>query len=378
VLVAGAGTLGGAVIPTLALAGVGMTVYGGALTISDFDRLEEVNRTRWMLGIRPGDLGRLKAEVAAERARELNPDVNAVAWPGDVVYQMGAAALLQFDVIFLCVDNLKARLHLSRYAEMWADVAQIPIIEGGLDGLSWAIHTFIPGRTACYECTMSEEEYAELRRRYSCQGQALAGNGPPIPMSIVSAVPAAGVMAQEAVQILCGLPPAYAGRELRFDAQQGQPARVLQTPQRNRCPGHRRLDLARTLALPFTAATPVAELRQLVGERLRCPADKVTLVHDQSILYAQECLRCGYRTATEEQPTLFDLAPLAPCPQCGNPDLRAHVSQHLLRDERTLAEHGVPEEHVLRAYTPEGSYFLVPSAAGVVLARRGYNGFNIE
>lgn len=360
VLVAGSGTGGSVAVATLALAGVGMHAYGGALVIADFDRLEEVNVTRWMLGVRPGDLGRLKAEVAAERARELNPDVNALAWPVDIVYEVGAAALARFDAVLVCVDNLMARLWLNRYAEMWAGRARLKaVIEGGLDGLTWAVHTFIPGQTACYECLMSEEEYAGLRRRYSCQGQALRHDEPPSPMSIVSAVPAVGAMVQELVHILCGLPPSYAGCELRFDAN-GRPARMIRLARRAECPGHWSLPPEGTLVLPFTAATPVRELRRLVGERLGLPPDQVTLNHDRTILYGQRCPRCGYCTPPDAPPTLFDLAPLHPCPECGG-DLSSLQDQRLLRDELTLADHGVPEAHVLRAYTPQGEeFFLVP------------------
>lgn len=359
VLVAGAGTGGSVAIATLALAGVGMDGYGGELAIADFDRLEPVNVTRWMLGVRDGDIGRLKAEVAAERARELNPDVNAVAWPVDVGYELGAAVVARFDAVLLFVDNVFARIWLNRYAEMWPGRVKA-VIEGGLNGLSWAVHTFIPGQTACYECLMSEAEYADLRRRYSCQGQVRRQVEPPSPMSLVSAVPAVGVMVQELSHILCGLAPAYAGKELRFDAD-GRPARVIRIERKPRCHGHLKLPEENTLVVPFRANTRLGDLRAEVADRLGLPAKYLTLSHDRTILYGLRCQDCGHVTPDSEPPVLFDLAPEPVCPTCGSSACQAQQSQRLLRYELTLGEHGVPDWHVLRAYTPDHHCtYLVP------------------
>ena len=376
VLVVGVGTLGSPVVLTLALAGVGMSAYGGTLALADFDRLEPVNLTRWPLGAQPEDLGRNKAEVAVERLRMLNPDVQAVAWPMDVTTDLGAAQLAQFDVIVLCVDNLYARVHLNRTAALWGAIKPIPIVEGGLDGLHWAVHTFIPGATACYECLMQDEDYREMNRRRSCMGQQQTGvDGVAMPMSAISAAPAAGIMAQEVVQILLGQPPAYAGRELRFYAGRGEPARVFQVPQRSGCPGHQALDPARLVVLPFDATTLVGELRGLAAQRLGVPADTLLLVHDQQILYGQSCPHCGYTTPAETPPQLLDRAVLTACPQCppAGPDadeqlLTVDGSRHLRRDDLSLAAHGVPSLPLVRAYGADGAeWVLVPHAAELVL-----------
>src|SRR6185436_1639963 len=63
VLVAGAGAIGNEVIKLLALLGV------GNILIVDFDHIEISNLTRSML-FRDADIGKSKALVAAERARE--------------------------------------------------------------------------------------------------------------------------------------------------------------------------------------------------------------------------------------------------------------------------------------------------------------------
>src|SRR5262249_5613347 len=72
VLVVGAGALGNEVVKNLALLGLG-TVY-----LIDLDTVEPSNLSRSVL-FRAEDGGRGKAEVAAQRAREINPDITIVA-----------------------------------------------------------------------------------------------------------------------------------------------------------------------------------------------------------------------------------------------------------------------------------------------------------
>src|SRR3954471_12068118 len=72
VLVVGAGALGNEVLKNLALLGVG-TVF-----VIDLDLVEPSNLSRSVL-FRAEDGGRGKAEVAARRACEINPDVTFIA-----------------------------------------------------------------------------------------------------------------------------------------------------------------------------------------------------------------------------------------------------------------------------------------------------------
>src|SRR3954468_12759044 len=72
VLVVGAGALGNEVIKNLALLGVGMTY------VIDLDNVEPSNLSRSVL-FRAEDGGRAKAEVAAKRGMEINPEVSIKA-----------------------------------------------------------------------------------------------------------------------------------------------------------------------------------------------------------------------------------------------------------------------------------------------------------
>ena len=75
VMVVGAGALGNEILKNLALVGI------GHILIIDFDIIEAANLTRSVL-FRAEDIGKLKAEVAAQRLKELNPDVKVAQRAG--------------------------------------------------------------------------------------------------------------------------------------------------------------------------------------------------------------------------------------------------------------------------------------------------------
>jgi molybdopterin/thiamine biosynthesis adenylyltransferase len=107
VLVVGAGALGNEVLKNLALLGLG-TVY-----VIDLDDVEASNLSRSVL-FRAEDGGRAKAEVAAQRAREINPDVRFVPVKGDVITDLGLGLFADVDVVIGCLDNREARLWVNR------------------------------------------------------------------------------------------------------------------------------------------------------------------------------------------------------------------------------------------------------------------------
>src|SRR5688500_737848 len=75
-VVIGAGAVGNEVVKNLALLGV------GKVDIFDFDMIEQHNLTRSVL-YREADIGRPKAEVAAERAAAMDPNIVVVGIYGD-------------------------------------------------------------------------------------------------------------------------------------------------------------------------------------------------------------------------------------------------------------------------------------------------------
>ena len=82
ILVAGVGAVGNEVVKLLALMGV------GHLLLVDFDTIEISNLTRSVL-FRETDIGQSKAQVAALRARDLNPDITVQAIQGNLEFDVG-------------------------------------------------------------------------------------------------------------------------------------------------------------------------------------------------------------------------------------------------------------------------------------------------
>lgn len=111
VLVAGAGALGNEVVKDLALFGVG-TIY-----VVDFDRIEISNLTRSVL-FREEDAfnHRFKAEVVAQRAMEINPQIKVVPIVGNLFSEVGLGVYKSVDVIIGCLDSRLARYQLNRMA----------------------------------------------------------------------------------------------------------------------------------------------------------------------------------------------------------------------------------------------------------------------
>ncbi len=107
VLVVGAGALGNEVLKNLALLGLG-TVY-----LIDLDLVEPSNLSRSVL-FRAEDAGLAKAQVAARRARELNPEITVIPMHGDVITDLGLGLFAEVDLVIGCLDNREARLWVNR------------------------------------------------------------------------------------------------------------------------------------------------------------------------------------------------------------------------------------------------------------------------
>ncbi|MCR5575843.1 MAG: HesA/MoeB/ThiF family protein [Oscillospiraceae bacterium] len=134
VLVAGCGGLGGYLIEMLLRLGV------GEIRAADGDRFEASNLNRQLLSA-PGVLGRSKAEVAAERAAAVNPDVRFVAAP-EFVTEANAGQLIRgCDAVLDALDNIASRRMLAKACSD----ARIPMIHGAICGWSAQAAIILPG-----------------------------------------------------------------------------------------------------------------------------------------------------------------------------------------------------------------------------------------
>jgi adenylyltransferase/sulfurtransferase len=159
VMVVGAGALGNEVIKNLTLLGV------GSIYIVDRDVIESSNLTRSVLYCVPHvqqilSNRTLKAEFAASRVREMNPEVRAVAITKEIA-DVGLGVLARMDLVFSCLDNESARLELS-----WAcRRVNVPFVDAGLGTTNYSsgLISLFPGSDGpCYACRKGRQKRQEL------------------------------------------------------------------------------------------------------------------------------------------------------------------------------------------------------------------------
>jgi len=137
VLVVGVGGLGCTVAEQLARAGV------GAMTIMDGDRVAATDLHRQTL-YSPADIGRLKAQAAAGRLRDVAPGTVVEAVPRFFGADDDVAG---FDVVVDGTDDAAARLVLNRACA----AAGIPWVHGALWRMEGQAAVF-PPTGPCYRC----------------------------------------------------------------------------------------------------------------------------------------------------------------------------------------------------------------------------------
>lgn len=192
IMVVGAGAIGNELIKNLALLGI------GKILIYDMDEIENTNLTRSVL-YRKKDVGRFKAEVAAERAVEINPDVNVKAFVKNIIDDVGLGVFRRMDVVLGGLDNREARLAINQSCYK----VNKPWIDGAIEVLNGFARVFVPGKGACYECTMTETDWMLINKRKSCalltHKQMSEGK---IPTTPTSSSIIAGIQVQEMLKLL--------------------------------------------------------------------------------------------------------------------------------------------------------------------------------
>ncbi|HAW58846.1 MAG TPA: hypothetical protein DCX03_07520 [Bacteroidales bacterium] len=340
VLVVGAGTLGNEVCKNLALLGI------GNITVIDNDVVEIGNLSRSVL-MREEDVKtppQYKSNVVAKRMKELYSKINVTPIVADVVRQYGNCNYKKFNLVLMTVDNLEARIYINRFCQLW----RVPLIDGGLDGLLCNVQVIIPPETACYECGLGDSDYKRLSQKYSCGG--LMKNAPDrkIPMVITSSAIAAGLMTQEAIKILHGVQPILSGKKAILDGNTNE-FNILSINRVEDCYGHYELNPEKLLILDFTNEITLKDLKKLIRKEVD---QNVRIYHDNTIIYSGKCNECGYSKDLFYQNINIKEINLI-CDKCGSqmwPDL----SGQLKNDEDTLANHGVPDNHLLTLYFDDG------------------------
>lgn len=336
VLVVGAGALGNEVIKNLALMGI------GHIFIVDFDTIEAANLSRSPL-FRETDSGRQKAQVAAARAKELNPNIHVQYLHGDIATSLGLGVIRRMDVLVGCLDNREARLTLNRFA-YWMNK---PWVDGAIQELLGLVRVFVPGQGACFECSLTEQARRDLELRYSCpllaRQNILLGKVPTTP-TIASIIGA--MQSQEAMKLINGL-PVEPGKVIHFNGMTNEMHTSAYLP-REDCESH--WIYGEISELPSRAeTTTLQDLLRIAQSDL---GSQAVIELDQELILSLECPRCKI-----VEPVLRPISEVsfesAHCPTCGT--LRETQMAHVISGDepflnRSLASLGVPLLHILRAY----------------------------
>jgi molybdopterin/thiamine biosynthesis adenylyltransferase len=141
VLVIGAGALGSPVASYLVGAGV------GRLGIVDDDEVELSNLPRQTLHFTP-DVGVAKAHSAVAKLGFLNPEVVVEPYQA----RFAPAMLEGADLVVDCSDSFETRYEVNAAC----CAARVPLVEGGVVGMSGLVMAIRPGESACYRCAFPE------------------------------------------------------------------------------------------------------------------------------------------------------------------------------------------------------------------------------
>jgi len=196
VLVVGVGGLG---VPAASyLAGAGI----GTLWLNDFDTVDVSNLHRQTL-YSLADIGHRKADAAARRLGQLNPDVSLRPITERQSVEDLAEIASRCALVLDCSDNFPTRFAVNQACL----AARRPLVSGAAIRMEGQLAVFRNDldQAACYRC-LYDEDGEELE---DCAGAGILG-------------PVAGVigsmMAVEAVKLITGAGPADGDRLLLYDA----------------------------------------------------------------------------------------------------------------------------------------------------------------
>jgi len=196
VMIIGLGGLGAPVSMYLAASGI------GKLTLVDDDEVELSNLQRQIVHGQQ-DIGREKVASAADKLRELNPDVSLQLINQRLDKAGLMAATADVDVLVDCSDNFATRFLLNEVSRE----QNLPLVSGAAIRFEAQITVYDPrqAESLCYRCLY--EDKGELE-------QSCSESGVLAPMLAM----VGGTQAVETIKLLTGVGESLAGRLLLLDA----------------------------------------------------------------------------------------------------------------------------------------------------------------
>ncbi len=194
VAVIGLGGLGTLVSMYLVGAGVGQ------LTVVDYDTVSLTDLHRQLL-YREGDVGRPKAEVAAERLHDLNSTVRVKPVREALTDENADEILRDVDVVVDALDNWLSRQILNEAIVR----LRKPLVHGAVNGWHGQVSTIIPGKTPCLY------ELVQARSLPQCVGYC------PVIGPVVGIV--ASIEAAEVIKLITGIGEPLTNKLLVIDGK---------------------------------------------------------------------------------------------------------------------------------------------------------------
>jgi adenylyltransferase/sulfurtransferase len=142
VLIVGAGGLGSPASLYLAAAGV------GTIGIVDNDCVETSNLQRQIAHFTK-DLDVPKVDSAAEKMREINPDIEVITYKEHLCADNISSIIDGYDFVLDGTDNFPTKFLVNDACVF----KEIPFSHGGILRFNGQTMTVIPGETACYRCS---------------------------------------------------------------------------------------------------------------------------------------------------------------------------------------------------------------------------------
>lgn len=360
VLVAGAGALGNEVVKNLALFGI------GHIYVVDFDRIELSNLTRSVL-FRETDAysHRYKAEVVAERAMEINPQIKVTPIVGNLFSEVGLGIYRSVDVIIGCLDSRIARYQLNRLAlragKTW--------IDGSIENMTGVIRVYTPG-ISCYECGLSRDEFNNIMLRTGCadvvrrQGQSGRIATTPVSASIIGAM-----QVQEAMKVIHlgdgeDVPfKTLQGKMLRYEGLTNSVNIYKYASWKHNCPAHEKWeDIVEAVSL--SASCPVKECLDMLRDLLKVNVVEINMRNNKFIdmiisdrpekefgLKIPESRLDEYIEADEELRRLSYRTLFHKC-------FLENIDDSFPYPEMTLKEVGIPSFDVIQVSTEKGVFYV--------------------
>jgi molybdopterin-synthase adenylyltransferase len=321
VVVAGVGAIGNEIAKNLALAGT------GRLILCDQDKVSVSNLNRSVL-FTAADVGRAKAQAAAENLHRLAPEVKVEVRTADLVSGVGLGELADAALIVGCVDTLRARMQLLGRCAL----VNARLVDAGTHPWGGEVRLRVCAEDACHACVLTEGERGRSDLPWSCQEPRPAG---PDPASIATTALIAGWATMAALDVLLDRTPAWRILAVH-SAGRAEPVQINRDP---RCPYHHPWPEPAP-RIPVSARSSVADLLAELG-----PGDEPESWAELPL--PARCRVCGDRPAAKGD--------LQRCEQCGA--LLRPVTTTRLRaadPSRLLCGLGVAPEEILSVRGAEG------------------------